>query len=460
MRITKKITSLFLALCMILSVTAVGVVQTAADTNDATVETYAQETVNGSVILHCFDWSYNNIKAALPDIAKAGYTAVQTSPVQAPKDYNAFWTDTPNQWWKLYQPLGLTIADGNTWLGTKAELKALCTEAEKYGIKVIVDIVANHLANNGSSGGTYSRLNSGVESDLKNSAYIHSENPSSGSARYNTTQINIGMPDLNTGNSYIQQKVLSLLKDCVDCGVDGFRLDAAKHIEVPADDSSFKSNFWPYVINGINEYKSGLYNYGEILNTADIDISNYTQYMSVTDNLTGDRALDKAYWSAASELADSSYKMGAGASKSVLWVESHDTYMGNSGSAYFSNTQSVTSDVLINAWAIVGARADSTALYFARPNSTMGAASSDTTWKSTEVAEVNKFKNHFDGTSEYLSSSGNTAYIERGTKGVVISKLDGSGSVNLTAHAMKSGTYTDQITGNTFTVSGGKISGT
>ena len=37
--------------------------------------------------------------------------------------------------------------NGQTWLGTKAELESLCTEADKYGIDVIVDIVANHMGN-------------------------------------------------------------------------------------------------------------------------------------------------------------------------------------------------------------------------------------------------------------------------------------------------------------------------
>ena len=460
MSFTKKLTSVILSLCMVLSVATVAIVPAAAET---TYETYAQDSVQGGAILHCFDWSYNNIKANLADIAKAGYTAVQTSPVQSPKDYSASWTDGSGQWWKLYQPLGLSISDGNTWLGTKAELKSLCTEAEKYNIKVIVDIVANHLANNGATGGTYSNLNSSVDSDLKNSAYYHSySNGTSDDSRYTITQGHLGMPDLNTGNSYIQNKVLALLEDCVDCGVDGFRFDAAKHIELPTDDSSCKSDFWPTVINGVKSYASSqdLYIYGEILGGAGTDISNYTTYMAVTDNYTGDRALDKAYWSAAGELADGTYYKGASAADSVLWVESHDTYMGNSGSAWTSNTSGVSDAVIKKAWAVVGARADSTSLFFARPNSTMGSASTDTTWKSTEVAEVNKFKNHFEGTSEYLASSGNVAYVERGTKGVVISKLDGSGSVSLTAHQMADGTYTDQVSGNTFTVSGGTISGT
>lgn len=424
----------------------------------------AQDTIQGSAVLHCFNWSYNSIKNNLADIAAAGYTAVQTSPVQRPKDYSSSWTDVGGQWWKLYQPLGLSVSDGNTWLGTKAELKSLCTEAEKYNIKVIVDIVANHLANNGSDGGTYSNLNTGVDSDLNNSAYYHSDsNFINDDNRYNITQRHMNMPDLNTGNSYIQSKVLGLLKECVDCGVDGFRFDAAKHIELPTDDSSYASSFWPTVINGVKSYTDNeLYFYGEILGGAGTDIGNYTAYMSVTDNYTGDLTLYRADTSNYAGLADSNYYKGAGASKSMLWVESHDTYMGNSGMGGYGNTSGVSDSSIIKAWAITGSRGGAASLFFARPNGTMGAASSDTTWKSKAVAEINKFKNFFDGTSEYLaySSDYKTTYNERGTQGVVISKLDGGGSVSLTANRMASGTYQDQITGNTFTVSNGVISGT
>ena len=253
------------------------------------------------------------------------------------------------------------------------------------------------------------------------------------------TRGHIGMPDLNTSNSHIQSRVLGLLKQCVDCGIDGFRFDAAKHIELPSDDSSTKSNFWPYIINGIKQYKSDVFCYGEILNTAATSLSNYTKYISVTDNKTGNSALSAAKSSNASSLASSSYKMGAGADYSIIWAESHDTYM-------HDETSGVSDSVITKAWAMTGARAKSTSLVFARPNSTMGKASSDTTWKSTAVAEINKFKNYFMGQSENLSSSGKTAYIERGTSGVCISKLDGAGDVSLTANKMAAGTYKDQIT--------------
>ena len=459
--------SILLSLILVFGMLAVMPVSTASA--DTTYETYALDNVQGGAVLHCFNWSYNNIKAALPDIAKAGYTAVQTSPVQRPKEYNASYTDSGN-WYKLYQPLGFSIAaNGTTWYGTKAELTSMCNEAEKYGIKVIVDVVANHLANNGTDGGTYSYLHKDVESDLKNANYYHTNNTKTNeNSRYNITQYHLGMPDLNTAESHVQQRVQGLLEECIDCGVDGFRFDAAKHIELPTDASNFKSNFWPNVLNGATDYAEGKgvekpFYYGEILKSAgpNFPISNYTDYMAVTDNETGDRALDGAYLKDAEKLAKDNYVKGASAKDSILWVESHDTYMGNSGSATLSNTKNVTSGTINKAWAIVGARADSTSLFFARPSNTMGAASTDTNWKSSVVTEVNKFKNYFAGTNEHLAYSEgyNTAYIERGTKGVVISK-ENSGAVSLNVYQMADGYYKDQLTGNTFTVSNGTIFGT
>ena len=460
----RKLLSITLALCLILSALSVGTIGSATASTGSSLAQYAQDTINGGAVLHCFNWSYSNIEANLASIKAAGYTAVQTSPVQAPKDYYSDNASQGDNWWKLYQPLDLSVADGYTWLGTKAQLKSMCDKAEEYGIKVIVDIVANHLANNGTDGGTYDYINSGVASDMKNRDYYHTNNRtiSDYNDRYQLTQYHLGMPDLNTGNSYVQQKALSLLKECVDLGVDGFRFDTAKHIELPTDAASFASSFWPTVINGITEYNSDVFCYGEILGGAGTDISNYTTYMDITDSYTGDKSLYSADKGDCEELADYRYYMDAGDSDRVLWVESHDTYMGTTGSSGYKNTYNVSDASIIKAWAITGSRANSTSLFFARSASKMGSASTDTTWKSAAVAEINKFKNFFDGTSEYLSSDTNynAAYNERGDSGVVISKLNGSGEVSLTAHTMKSGTYYDQITGNEFTVSNGKISGT
>ncbi len=333
------------------------------------------------------------------------------------------------QWWKLYQPVSLQIAQ-QSWLGTKAELTSLCTEADKYGIKIICDIVSNHMGNQiKTDANSISDEVKTYQPALYNQSYFHSytQDTSDGSVQAVVQGHVSKCPDLNTGNSTVQNYVLNLLKECIDCGVDGFRFDAAKHIETPSD-GSYASQFWPTVTNGAKSYykqKTGkdLFIYGEILNTCGPGRSfgNYTSYIGITDNKTGDRTLAAVNNGSASGAANSSYVTGQNASKVVLWAESHDTYMGDSGSGGISNTAGVDDSVIAKAWAIVAARSGSTALYFARPgDAIMGQAGTDATYKSVPVSEVNKFKNAMVGKGEKLGSSGNIAYVARGTEGVVL----------------------------------------
>ena len=447
----RKLIGLLLVLCMLVSLLP------ALPVSAAAAQSVTEPVIRGGSILHCFDWSYNSIRAALADIKAAGYTAVQTSPVQPPKDYRSDWTDTDGQWWKLYQPLGIRISDGNTWLGTRQELIDLCSEAEALGIYVIVDIVANHLANK-EDGGGYAHLSGAVDDDMKNPDYYHTDTDGidySSGDRYNITHRHMGMPDLNTGHGDIQQKVLDLLKDCVNCGVDGFRFDAAKHIELPSDPEGARSDFWSYVTDGIRAYKPDVFLYGEVLGDAGYNtpITSYTTYLAITDSQTGNNARNYVTTDNASGLANSTYIEDSDPENCVLWAESHDTYM-------HGDSNQVSDADIVNTWAIVGAREGSTSLFLARPGDVMGEPGSDMTWESDAVTEINRFKAHFDGCGEYLSNWGTSTYIERGTNGVVISKLDGGGAVNFPAHRMADGVYTDQITGNTFTVSGGMIRGT
>ena len=96
---------------------------------------------NEGTILQAFNWKYSDIKDNMSGIANSGFKVVQTSPVQQPKNGG------PN-WYSFYQPVSFSIGT-NSPLGTKEELKALCDEAERYGVAIIVDIVFNHMANVG-----------------------------------------------------------------------------------------------------------------------------------------------------------------------------------------------------------------------------------------------------------------------------------------------------------------------
>ena len=472
-------------------------------------------TSQKGVILHCWNWSYKNIKKYMKDIAAAGYTSVQTSPVQQPKDY--YWEGVAygnvgipdgtggyeGNWWKAYQPVTFSICDnGYTWYGNKQDFIDMCAEAEKYGVKVIVDIVANHMGNiKGYKIGDVETVMGDISPQvgefwepkmLTDSSYWHISTSwtHTSDGRFDVTQGNMGMPDLNTGDPKVQNMVLGLLKECIACGADGFRFDAAKHIETPADDSKFASDFWDVVLDGAKKYykevngNDNIYFYGEVLNR--IDDTNAENYylskMSLTDNSTSDNLRNSVVHGSVSALATSGYcgyVHGKG-DHTVMWAESHDTYMGG-GSSYDANDSDIK-----KTWAIIASRKDSTGLFFARPYYSKDILANDVsksrqsyatilenlggeqtqlgdvgslTWADPAVVAANRFRNFFVGQSEKLGSSGNTAYNMRGTTGIVIVRGEGPGSVSLSV-GMTDGTYYDQVTGEKFTVSGGTVKGT
>lgn len=474
MKKAKKIASLVVASALLTSsfaaITSVNAAEVDSSAQTASADSTLRDKVGDGVMLHAFNWSYNTIKENLPAIAAAGYTTVQTSPVQQPKDYSTS-GDVTGQWWKLYQPISFHIAK-ESWLGTKDDLKSLCDEADKYGIKIICDIVSNHIANaDETRPDSVSNQVKKYEPDFykKRRTYTRTyKGDANDSSVQAVVQGHVSKcPDLVTNDTAVQTYIINLLKECIDCGVDGFRFDAAKHIETE-DDGEYASDYWKNITSSASSYytqKTGddLYIYGEILNNcgADRSYSSYTKYINVTDNRTGDAVLYNVTKGKASTATNAKYKSGVAASNAVLWAESHDTYEGNSGSSGFSNTADVSDENVVKAWAIVASRKDSTALFFARPGTAlMGGVSTDTTYKSTAVSEINKFHNLFVGQSEKLGSSGDIAYVARGTSGIVLSNCKGTNaSVSISGTGLADGKYTDTVSGAEFTVANGVLTG-
>lgn len=473
MKKAKKIASLVVASALLTSSFAAITSVNAAEVDSAqtaSADSTLRDKVGDGVMLHAFNWSYNTIKENLPAIAAAGYTTVQTSPVQQPKDYSTS-GDVTGQWWKLYQPISFHIAE-KSWLGTKDDLKSLCDEADKYGIKIICDIVSNHIANaDEDRPETVSNQVKKYEPEFykKRRTYTRTyKGDANDSSVQAVVQGHVSKcPDLVTNDTAVQGYIINLLKECIDCGVDGFRFDAAKHIETE-DDGEYASDYWKNITTSASSYytqKTGddLYIYGEILNNcgADRSYSSYTKYINVTDNKTGDAVLYNVTKGKASTATNAKYKSGVAASNAVLWAESHDTYEGNSGSSGFSNTAGISDENVVKAWAIVASRKDSTALFFARPGTAlMGNISTDSTYKSTAVSEINKFHNLFVGQSEKLGSSGDIAYVARGTSGIVLSNCNGTNaSVSISGTGLADGKYTDTVSGAEFTVANGVLTG-
>lgn len=487
----KKLLGIVLAACMLLSVTACNNTkpenqETKPTATEATtgaapdvpqIESKAYQTIKSDkklndqgladniddgVILHAFCWSFNTIKENMKDIAKAGYSSIQTSPINLCKEGEGGGMqlqDTPDsankgKWYYHYQPVDYTI--GNYQLGTEEEFKDMCKEADKHGIKIIVDAVVNHMSSDKSV----------ISDNIKNleDPFHHNGEVSDYGNRKEATQGNLlGLIDLNTQNEAIQNYVLNYLQTCVEAGASGFRYDGAKHVELEDDDKAYASHFWDIVTNNGSKFQ-----YGEILQGGADRIKSYSKKMNITASKYGEYLRDGLNNSDLSVGSLINYNVnGVEPSKLVTWVESHDNYC-NDGS-----WRQLDEAAIKQGWAIITARSGGTPLFFSRPmgssvsnqwgDNQIGKAGSDF-YKDKEVVQVNQFRNNMIGLDETLSNpmdSQEVMMIERGDKGAVIVSV-GTEDLSLkdVNSTLQDGTYKDHVSNATFTVKGGKINGT
>lgn len=387
-------------------------------------------------ILHCFDWKFSDIQAELDNIKAAGFVAVQTSVAQ--KNYGG-----AQSWNAIYRPWDTTIGNG---LGTSGELQALCDAAHAKGLYVIVDVVANHTDGNGDGPQPYS----GIASFWQNKDLYHNNGGTNDGSRFQVTHGHIGMPDLKTEDSRVQAKFVTYVQQLKRLGVDGIRWDAAKHIGLPSEGDQF----WPTVID------EDMFNYGEILNTTGGNNTNclkeYHTYMSVTDNQFSTYQVLSAFKKGSVPTKGGCWTNDTGSDKFVYWGESHDTYL-NSGDA----SENVSQDVVDRAYAVAAAFNNIPGLYLSRPTKPAKVGNKGSkNFMNSWVAKVNLLKNRSQGEKTvYAQQSGACSITRR--SGAVIVKGSGSGSVTVPNGGgyLAAGTYIDEVSGNTFTVTSSTISG-
>ncbi len=484
----KKLSSLGLAIFMLLSITACNnntsgnastkaTEATEAPTDNATEEfkeyepVRSDKTVNeygladnisDGAILHCWCWSFNTIKENMKEIADAGFSTIQTSPINQCKVGEGGGMQIQDKddsinngkWYYHYQPTDYVI--GNYQLGTEEEFRAMCEEADKYGIKVIVDAVVNHMS------GDKSVLSENVTS-IQDPFHTMGDVNDFGDRKEVTQGKLLGLTDLNTQNEEIQQYVLNYLKACVEAGADGFRYDATKHIELPSDDAEFASDFWNVILDNGSKFQ-----YGEVLQGGADKIGEYSKYLNVTASKYGEILRDAVINEDinAGMLKDYSVN-GMDPDNIVTWVESHDNYCNDGNWEYMDETQ------IKQAWAIICSRAGGTPLFFDRPagastedqwgDNKIGVTGSDF-YKDKEVVAVNKFRTAMIGEDEKLSNPNDNTdilMIERGEKGAVLVNIS-SDEIKLSdvETTLADGTYKDKVNGKEFKVKDGKLSGT
>lgn len=269
----------------------------------AAVGILSASPASADVILHAFNWKYDDVASKASQIADLGYKKVLVSPA---------YKSTGDQWWARYQPQDYRVIDNP--LGDTNDFTAMVNALRAQGVETYADIVFNHMANesaqrsdlnypgaavlaNYTSQPEYYQsitLFGDVANGLFGAGDFHgSGDPQGpqcisnysdvGDVQYNRlcgAAPDTGLPDLDPNNWVVEQQK-NYLMELKRIGVTGFRVDAAKHM----------SN---YHINQVfdAQIKNDTHVFGEIITSGGAGNSEYDNFLVPYINQTGHSAYD------------------------------------------------------------------------------------------------------------------------------------------------------------------------
>jgi alpha-amylase len=247
-----------------------------------------------TAIFHAHDQYYSDVQDFVCAAGRQGYSHVQIAPPQK--------SNPAGQWWARYQPIDYRVIEGR---GSEADLKALVDTAHGCGVKVIADVVLNHMA------------------DLPEYKTLHF--PTFGPADfqpYCPTDYNdkatlhrcwLGsLPDLDVTRAHVQAVHKQHLQALLALGVDGFRFDAAKHMPQAALQT------YVDVANTRDTW-----NYLEVIEDGTTHLEEYDQIAAVTDFRLYNTL--HAAFSYGGDLRTLRVPVALGDARSVTFGRNHDT---------------------------------------------------------------------------------------------------------------------------------------
>jgi len=186
------------------------------------------DTAPRTVFVHLFEWQWEDVATECETVlGPQGYAAVQISPPQE----HVVLPDAGFPWWQRYQPVSYRLESRS---GDRTQLHNMLRRCHDAGVQVYADAVINHMAGVeggvGSGGTPFTKYDyPGLYSDRDFNTCRRDIDTYQD--RDTVTQCElVGLADLNTDSPQVQRQIVNYLDDLVRLGVDGFRIDAAKHI--------------------------------------------------------------------------------------------------------------------------------------------------------------------------------------------------------------------------------------
>ena len=413
--------------------------------------TLAQATPPGEkdVTAVMFEWKFASVaKACTDQLGPAGYGYVQVSPPQERIQGSA--------WWTAYQPVSYKIAGP---LGDRTAFKSMVDTCHAAGVKVVADSVINHMANasgTGTGGTSFSKydypgLYSGADMDDCRATISNYQNR----ADVQNCEL-VGLPDLDTGEDWVRGRIAGYLNDLLTLGVDGFRIDAAKHMPA-ADLANIKSRltnpsvYWKQeAIFGAGEAVAP----SEYLGNGDVQEFRYARDLK---RIFGSEKL--AYLKT---FGESWGYMPSG--QSGVFVDNHDTERGGDTLNYKSGATYTLASVFMLAWPYgspdVHSGYEWTDKDAGAPNGGQVNACYADGWKCQhawrEIASMVGFRNAARGqaVTDWWDNGGNAIAFGRGAKAYVAINHEAGSLTRTFQTSLPGGTYCDVQSNTPVTVDG------
>ncbi|MFJ4268909.1 carbohydrate-binding module family 20 domain-containing protein [Streptomyces coelicoflavus] len=395
-----------------------------------------------------FEWNFDSVaKACTDDLGPAGYGYVQVSPpnerVQGP------------QWWTAYQPVSYRIG---TRLGDRTAFKNMIDTCHAAGVKVVADTVINHMANSagtGTAGSPYSKYDyPGLYSKSDFDDCLRNIKNYQDAWEVQSCELD-GLPDLDTGEEHVRKTIAGYMNDLLSLGVDGFRIDAAKHI-APGDLADIKGRlsnkdayFKQETIGAAGEaVQPGQY-------TGLGDVQEFSYARDLKRIFSGEKLAYLKNFGEAWGYVPSG--------KAATFVTNHDTERHNTTLTYKDGANYTLAHVFMLAWPYGSPDVHSGYEFSSdagSPNNGQVNACYTDGWKCQhawrEIASMVEFRNTAGsaGVTNWWDNGNNAIAFGRGDKAYVAINHE-SGSLNRTFQtSLPAGTYCDVQSGKPVTVNG------
>ncbi|AKZ55362.1 Alpha-amylase [Streptomyces ambofaciens ATCC 23877] len=396
-----------------------------------------------------FEWNFASVaRECTTTLGPAGYGYVQVSP---PAEHIQ-----GGQWWTSYQPVSYKIAGR---LGDRAAFKNMVDTCHAAGVKVVADAVVNHMSagsGTGTGGSSYGKydypgLYSSYDLDDCRSQIGNYQD------RYNVQHCElVGLADLDTGEDYVRGKIAGYLNDLLSLGVDGFRIDAAKHIPA-ADLAAVKSRlsnpgvYWKHeVIFGAGEAVQP----GEYTGSGDVQEFRYASDLKrvfTNENL----AYLKNYGEGWGYLSSGS----AG-----VFVDNHDTERNGSTLNYKSGANYTLANVFMLAWPYGAPDVNSGYEWSNHDAGPPNGGRVDACWQGgwkcqhawPEIRSMVAFRNATRGqaVTNWWDNGNDAIAFGRGSKGYVVVNHESGALTRTYQTSLPAGTYCDVQSDKPVTVNG------